>query len=196
MIKKTVLLIIISCIALMPAGASAYSQTGIVNILEAVSIPQVPFRGALNLSVCSSLMAGGTYDKIILIRSLNHLNRPINNGLVNKLLQDSSIAVKIEAVKYIYSRLITGSNISHEVKETLTGLYDHRNSVLDHYLNTLSVLALDMDELPFDMKSGQSGRVNYIEITALKGIEIDTMQMTQSEMNLYRVIKSQGSNSD
>ncbi|MDY6787426.1 MAG: hypothetical protein SVK54_04805, partial [candidate division WOR-3 bacterium] len=63
-IEKTILLLIISCIAMMPLSGQSYTQGNVVNILEAVSIPQVPFRKALNLSVCSSLTAGQIGDKI------------------------------------------------------------------------------------------------------------------------------------
>lgn len=196
MIKKSVLLIIISCIALTALSGQSYTQDNVVNILEAASIPQVPFHEAVHLSVCSSLITGETQNKIILIRSLNHLNKETNNTLVNKLLQDNSIAVKIETIKYLYARVSGGSRIHPEVRETLTGLYSHNNALLNHYLNTLCALAVDMDKLPFDMESGQTARINYIEITAMKGIDIDTLQMTDNEINLYSAIRSQGSNSE
>lgn len=196
MIKESVLLLIISCIILMPLSGQSYTQDDVANILESVNIPQMPFRQSVILSVCSSLMAGGTGDRIMLIRSVNHLNKWTNNDLVNNLLQDSSDAVKIETIKYLYKQVSGGSRIQPEVRVVLTKLYNHNSTPLDHYLNALCALAVDSSALPFDMESGQEARINYIEIMALKGIDIDTMQMTQSEINLYRTVRSQGSNSE
>lgn len=195
-IEKTILLLIISCIAMMPLSGQSYTQGNVVNILEAVSIPQVPFRKALNLSVCSIMTAGQIGDKIILMRSLNYLNKSTNSALINKLLQDSSTAVKIETIKYLYRQVSRGSRIHPEVRAILTGLYTHNNALLNHYINALCALAVDSSDLPFGMESDQAGRINYIEIMALKGIDIDTMQMTENEIKLYSTIRSQGSNSE